>query len=244
MYCDKEGGLKKLDLNERATSLAITCNHQIKVYGDAFIGRFSDDESKDWSRLDFGYTDMNSDALWIIETKKQNYGKKMDSYSTSGTMQNLMNNQNIATKTTSSTSSPLIQSKIENAKKIENDVFDCCQTTEEVEIRFKINKNIKPTDLKIIVHFNKLQIKLPLTEIEIITNNLSTTINSKSDLHFLDFKQLIDEKGANLFDKIGVDNSTWNIEEDFKNNKNNEKYVVITLAKTNTNNKMQLLSFN
>jgi hypothetical protein len=56
-----------------------------------------DDESKDWSRLDFGYTDMNSDALWI--------------------MQNLMNNQNIATKTTSFASSLLIQ-YIEFTKKL------------------------------------------------------------------------------------------------------------------------------
>jgi hypothetical protein len=78
---------------------------------------------------------------------------------------------------------------------------------------------------------------------EIITNNnLSTTTNSYSDFHFSYFKQLINENGANLFDKIDVDNSTWNIEEDFKNYQNNEKYVVITLAKTNTNNWMHLIN--
>lgn len=93
MYCDSNGQSKSLPVNTRATSLANCCGHNTTIYGDAFIGRCFDDESKPWERKDFTVADMNSDAPWVINARKKNQGKNMNSYSTSGTMQNFLKQQ-------------------------------------------------------------------------------------------------------------------------------------------------------
>jgi hypothetical protein len=40
--------------------------------GDAFVGRFHDDESMEWNRLDFSLEEASPDAHWVKTCAEQN----------------------------------------------------------------------------------------------------------------------------------------------------------------------------
>jgi len=71
LYCDGNAVGKGAAINSRATDLARCCGHAgLVVYGDAFIGRYYDNEDEEWSRVSISEIEVQSDAPWVIACSK------------------------------------------------------------------------------------------------------------------------------------------------------------------------------
>ena len=71
LYCDGNAVGKGAAINARATDLARCCGHSgLVVYGDAFIGRYYDNEDEEWSRVSISEGEVQSDAPWVISCAK------------------------------------------------------------------------------------------------------------------------------------------------------------------------------
>ena len=212
MYCDRNGKFKQLPINTRATSLAKACANDLIVYGDAFIGRCLDDESKEWTRLNFDLKDMNSDAEWVIEANIKNNGKNMNKFSTSGTLENIMKQNNTSIVTGSST--------IESEKVIDN--FDgnvsYTQANDEIEIKITLKINIKKSDVNVIIKSKSLQLINK-------SNNLESLFHKEATGE-LDMK-IINVNELPLWSNVDVSSSTWTLEK-YKNEYN---ILIISLSK-------------
>ncbi|KAG1678590.1 hypothetical protein FOA52_012597 [Chlamydomonas sp. UWO 241] len=64
MYCDDQAQIKQLDLNPRASQVAMACGKRLEVRGDAFLARVFDNED-DFKRLDLGLAEVSSSAAWV-----------------------------------------------------------------------------------------------------------------------------------------------------------------------------------
>eukprot|EP00937_MAST-01D_sp_MAST-1D-sp2_P001924 g1924.t1 len=70
MYVDDQGSSKELSFNARASQIARACHCPTQVLGDAFIGRFFDNED-DFARRDFRVDELRDDAPWMQEARQQ-----------------------------------------------------------------------------------------------------------------------------------------------------------------------------
>eukprot|EP00811_Abedinium_folium_P000486 NODE_10445_length_1351_cov_6.040033.p1 GENE.NODE_10445_length_1351_cov_6.040033~~NODE_10445_length_1351_cov_6.040033.p1 ORF type:complete len:308 (+),score=77.17 NODE_10445_length_1351_cov_6.040033:82-1005(+) len=71
VYCDDKGVAKELEENRRVSGLVQACGYVGQTFrGDCFIGRVFDDTEDEWRRIDFTFADCNSDAPWVLETKR------------------------------------------------------------------------------------------------------------------------------------------------------------------------------
>eukprot|EP01038_Epipyxis_sp_PR26KG_P007523 gene7523-10249_t len=213
MYCDRDGSAKSLPPNTRATSLANVCNHNIVIYGDAFVGRYHDDESLPWERLDFSLADMSSDADWVKFTQKQNAGKKMGGYSTSGTLENMMKQQSTSTQIPPESKVVDISSQIDTESNV-----NWAQTNEELEIRIKISHNVTSKDVKLTIKSTRL-----------ILNLKDFGIEQELSHDSIEWKLFNQVGGVELWSKIDPDCSTWNLES---TSKGEERLLVISLTKS------------
>lgn len=223
MYCDRNGQAKNLPLNVRASSICQVCAVQTAVYGDAFIGRAHDDESIPWVRMDFTQKDISADAQWIRYAAEKNKGKNMGSYTTSGQMENMANQQmaqasaGAAKKSGKGTLSPssvaaaAAQLPVEKAPEVPS----WNQSGEEVEIKVRLPVNAKKKDLVVKIQSNKLQLSFK-------NRDLLADYNHRNEVD----RKIIFGGGADLFDRIDVDSSTWNMETIGA-----EQYIVFSLAK-------------
>jgi len=71
LYVDDQGIMKTLPVNVRASSICQEVGRPTRVLGDAFIGRYFDNENK-FQRMDFTLADLNTDAPWWKTAKKAN----------------------------------------------------------------------------------------------------------------------------------------------------------------------------
>mmetsp|Transcript_32369 Transcript_32369/g.44352 ORF Transcript_32369/g.44352 Transcript_32369/m.44352 type:complete len:251 (-) Transcript_32369:42-794(-) len=195
MYCDRNGIAKKLPINERATSIARSCNHDMTVYGDVFIGRCHDDESLPWERVDFTLDDLNSDSTWIAEARRKNKGKPTSNFSTSGTIENILKQQSNTNK-----SVPIDSS----ATTIGNSSWS--QTSDEIEWRVFLADFVKKTDIIVSIRSNRVKLSSRLSDSQGIWKNLESLSSLDS--------QLIQSEGAELWANIDVDSSTWTLGKD------------------------------
>jgi hypothetical protein len=97
MYSHCDGKDSGLEINSRATEIAQACGHlSTIVYGDAFLSRYYDNEDEEWKRLDFHISEADLSSEWIQEVSRMNQGKNMSSYTTGGTLQQILTNSQAA----------------------------------------------------------------------------------------------------------------------------------------------------
>lgn len=143
LYADANAQSKNFGFNERASEIARSCGHSnISVYGDAFIGRYFDDENTDWKRRNFVLSEAQSNAEWVKQCQLENSGKNMNKYSTSGTVSNILNN---STQSTSETSSRFVIS----------------QTDSEVDIQLVVDQSISAKQVNVIFKPTNVRVVLP-----------------------------------------------------------------------------------
>lgn len=201
IYCDRNGQVNGCPVNSRISSLAFFCQHKLAIYGDAFIGRYHDDERYEWKRLDFSILDMKSDADWVVQTQNMNRGKNLGSLSTSGQMQKIINNQpgqNEAPPATVFTST-VQQPEIGNSTW--SDVGD------EVEVMVKLDESVKKSDIEVTIRSTSLQIG-----IKDPAKDASCLLRDSNTLNALDEK-IFKFRGANeLMHPVDTSGSNWTIE--------------------------------
>jgi hypothetical protein len=210
LYCDQNGKLKNLELNTRATSLVQACGHANQIFGDAFIGRYYDNEEFPWERRDFVFEDMQSDAAWVIEARNRNQGKNAaTAYSTSSVLQNMLNSNNTAMINDAPKSTTMARTDFVADQPID-DNLTWSQTSDEVEIRLKLNKDVKKSDLAVKLQSKKLQIT--------VKNDSSLTLTHP----------VFGIEGSPLSNSIDPDSSAWTLEKSSAG----DVIVVFTLAKS------------
>jgi hypothetical protein len=221
LYCDRNGQAKYLAQNQRATSLCQSCSLNTVVYGDAFIGRAHDDESLPWERMNFDSTDLSSDAPWLLLAQTTNRGKNMGSYTTSGSLQNMMNQQKQAPAQLNNSKAAAQSS---GANKIDTTWH---QTTEDIEFSVSIPNHLKASDIDVKIQSSRVQLSLktPMAADDdtLVRNAIESAVISAS--------------GAELYGRIDVSNSTWNVEK----LKDGSLVVVFSLSKGDTTSWPQLL---
>jgi len=72
VYCDDRAIAKGAEMNERATQFCMSAGWNQGVLGDAFIGRFKDDNMDQFERMDFKISDLDSSAAWIKGAREFN----------------------------------------------------------------------------------------------------------------------------------------------------------------------------
>jgi len=212
MYCDQNGKLKKLDLNSRASSLCQSCGHLNQIYGDVFVGRYHDDESLPWERLDFGLDDLNSDASWMLDAKRKNEGRASGAYSTSGVLQNMLKSDNTAV--INGDFADYRQKVKELGDHVETEFLEWSQTNDEVEVRIRTGQNINKADIAVKMQAKKLQVT--------IRNATASWSDSSSAA-----SKILSPTGAELYSTIDPDCSAWTIDR----SKHDDAVIVFTLSK-------------
>ncbi|RYH10028.1 hypothetical protein EON65_39735, partial [archaeon] len=144
MYCDQAGKTKELPLNQRASSIASICHYHSPIHGDVFFGRYHDDESMEWERLDFTSADLSSDAEWVQSAQRMNKNKNMASGTSSGMLQNLLkaNNTSVVDEFAINPTSSSAQERSEDK------YVHWSQTSEEVEVRVTLPLTSTPNPIK------------------------------------------------------------------------------------------------
>uniref|UniRef100_A0A7R9VTC5 Uncharacterized protein n=1 Tax=Chlamydomonas euryale TaxID=1486919 RepID=A0A7R9VTC5_9CHLO len=66
LYCDDQAQFKQLELNPRASQIAMCAGKPLEVRGDVFLARVFDNE-KDFQRMDFTLSEMSSSASWVMQ---------------------------------------------------------------------------------------------------------------------------------------------------------------------------------
>ena len=57
------------------------------------ISRYYDNEDEEWARRDISVAEMDLSSEWIVRAANQNKGKSMGSYTTGGSLQNFLSQQ-------------------------------------------------------------------------------------------------------------------------------------------------------
>lgn len=208
MYCDQAGKTKELPLNHRASSIATVCHYYSPIHGDVFFGRYHDDESMEWERLDFTSADLSSDAEWVQSAQRMNKNKNMASGTSSGMLQNLLkaNNTSVIDEYAMNTTPK---------EGSEDRYVQWTQTGEEVEVRIALPASpIKASDLTIKIKSKSLHIAPKLPSLE--------PWASGQPVH-----EVMSAEGAQLGGAVDVDSSGWTLERQ----KDGVVVIVVTLAK-------------
>jgi hypothetical protein len=211
MYCDATGKAKNFEINSRATSIANLCGYNMQVYGDAYFGKYHDDESMEWERLDFSSADLSSEADWLKLAQRMNQGKKLGGATTSGLLQNMLKSNNTTVIDEEKLSEDTTNSS--NA----DPYLTWNQTSDEMEVRIKlpISHNIKSSELDIKIKGKFLQV-IPKR-----ANSMEPWAGANESLH------KVMTTGADLWGNIDVDSSAWTLEKH-----SDHTNIVITLAKS------------
>ena len=228
IYCDRNGQSSNKPINKRVTSLAAFCQHKTSIYGDAFIGRYHDDERYEWKRLDFSLSDMKSEAAWVLQTQKMNRGKNMGGLSTSGQMHKIINNQPAAAATAAAggtgggesiTAPPVFDMTpaVPAASIGGNTTWS--DTGDDIEVTIRLADSVKKSDLSIAVRSTSLQFSCKDPTID-----ATTLFRDPTDLNPIDTQILGSDELAHMVD---ASTSTWTMER----TKTMGLHVLFTLCK-------------
>lgn len=221
MYCDPGASAKALVVNGRATSLVHRCGYKDTViYGDCFIGRCFDDENFEWERRNFKSTEVSEDSVWVTEAQRMNAGKNMNSYSTSGSMQNILNQnkQNNASPAVSSAAAD-----VSVVPTVESSLWEQNADKDQIEIQINVPLDTKASHIKVTFKSDRMILRLPAST-DALLGEIESTENREVSM-------LCRPDGASLCSTVLVDDCTWSLESTKKMKGNPAKRtLVITLA--------------
>jgi HSP20 family molecular chaperone IbpA len=225
MYSDQLGKNKNLPINNRAVSVATLCKYSEPIHGDVFFGKYHDDESKPWVRLDFSMDDLKSDAEWIqVAQIKNKEGKK--AASTSSVLENMMKQQQGNNNNNTQFISNAEEEKGPSGPRTENEALNWTQSEDEVEVRVKVPGNLKASDFNIQIKSSKLQI--------LLKSGQTIPFSSEGNVG-----KIFQAGGAELARKIDPDSSSWQLE---KSKDGKETTIILTLGKDSKARWLELLA--
>ena len=214
LYSDDKGRLRPNAIkNERATMLALECGHiSVEVYGDAFVGRYKDDELEDiWERIDFGVADFE-DKAWrnSARVKGGGGGSGVEGQGNAASLSSMMAKMNGAQGQGGGQAPNVMDlgaaaggkaASKDRVVEAETEDFTWNQTNDEVEIVYKnIPDSTTSKDVRVTFGFNWISAKVG-----------SVDFGKKT-----------------LGGKVIVDDCVWTIE---KGGGGGGKEVMVTLAK-------------
>lgn len=136
-------------------------------------------------------------------------GKNMEKYSSSGALTNMLQNPSTTTTVSSATTT------IDATSNHDEGLLQWTQSREDVEIRILLADGYKSKDVKIVMKSTFLSVHFLTPIAHLITD---TTMENSSISKI--------QKGAELFGKINVDESSWSVDGEGA-----KRGLTITLAK-------------
>ena len=155
LYCDDKGKSKKLQLNERAIGLGMSCGLVGQTFnGDVFFSRVFDDGENHWFRMNFGMADVSSSAEWVKRTAAQAANKLTSGPSS---LSGLAEQFSMRTG-----SSPTVASEDTSAAPTsgETSVYKWYQTNEEIEVTILTGSDTKKSEIVVDIKPKSLKIRI------------------------------------------------------------------------------------
>jgi len=153
VYCDDKGVSKGLEENTRVSGLVQAAGYPGQTFkGDCFVGRVYDDNEEEWRRMDFTLKDCNTDAPWIVKTKKQRSNRSSSDMT------------NMASKLGANNPAHINPSTLADAalKGGETAEYSWKQNDEEVEVTFKKEGLQKGDKKNVKVAFSSKRLKVEI----------------------------------------------------------------------------------
>ena len=219
LYCDGNSAFKKNGkiVNTRATAIARACGHgSIVVMGDCYAGRAHDDESKEWERLDFQVSELDTSANWVQHAARCNAGKNLSGYSTSGALSALQAQQGGGKGTASA--APPAPVGPPPSEFSSSEMFVWNQTDEEVEVRMKLPAGMLSKHLCVEIGADRLYVgrKNAKSSSEAILEGVDPQFSSGEG----------PDRGAKLSGAVSTGDSTWSIADEREG-----RMLTVSLAK-------------
>lgn len=215
LYCDGNSSFRDESanrLNIRATGLAASCGFKdMAIMGDCFIGRALDDERVEWERLDFTAAEISAGAEWVKMSARLNKGKNMSSWTTSGTLQKMANQQGPPSVSTAAPAAVPVVEEVDVATG-----FNFKEDDEDVEVRMKVPKEIPSKNLLVLIKPQGIVVGL---------KSVSKTSGTEIDGVNKEFT-CNGEAGAKLKGQVDTEESTWSVASE-----RDGRWLTITLAK-------------
>ena len=164
---------------------------------------------------------MNSDSEWVIDANLKNNNKNMNSYSTTGALENIMKqNSNPSIMTDNNNNNN--EKHSDTTTTTGNVTYT--QTNDDIEIRITLSINTKKSDFNLIIKTKTIQL---------INKSSSNNSNNNSNIFFIESTnndldtQITGAKGLELWSGVDTSSSTWTLEK-YKNDYN---ILIISLNK-------------
>lgn len=236
MYSDGNAAVKHLPINERATALLQYCGiNNVAVLGDAFIGKYYDNEEFPWERRDLCLSDV-CDSLtgaiskdsWLCSTAAAcNAGKDMSKYTTSGQLQNMLNNSAANNQPLSTSPSAIVWT----------------QTDEEVELSLPVPLGTTTKDIQIKFSRQQLLCRVITWDRVLQSHRIDALTESDESLRTV----LLAMQGSTpmpLYDAIQSSECTWTIDKGHTAKISSVDCVYVTLTMTKSMHGLRWLQWN
>jgi CS domain len=161
----------EVPFNARANALLTACGHQVRrndaseggnaIYGDAFVGRALDDESRDWERLDFTVDDVDPASDWCRQARAVGgvggAGRKAAASLVNLAQQMGSRSPSVITPPDRSTTNDASYG-MDGAAALNEPWGTWTQTAEEVELKLAVPKETTTKDCCVQFHRNRIRV--------------------------------------------------------------------------------------
>jgi CS domain len=159
-------------LNPRANALLTACGHQVRhndaagnggnaIYGDAFVGRALDDESREWERLDFTAADVDPGADWCRTARAVGggggAGRKAAASLVNIAQQMGSTSPSVVTPPDGSTTQEESYG-MDGAAAVKESWGTWTQTADEVELKLAVPEETTTKDCRLQFHRNRIRV--------------------------------------------------------------------------------------
>ena len=159
--------------NKRATALVTGCGLSTAIQGDAFVGRYYDNEEHDvWERRDFVTADAHPSATWCVQARQASGGSSSQASSLSGILQQQLQGSNTTVVQPPPSSSNNAFGT--NGSFVMETWGRWSQTDEEVEVLFPIDATVSSKDVQIVFKRSSLSVKIQ--DKVVLTGNLFNAV--------------------------------------------------------------------
>lgn len=195
IYCANDGKERNLRPNKRAVDILRDCGHTSfsmnqtensqTLLGDAFIGRYHDDEAQNiWKRVDFTIDEIVSDRKWCEQARRKGGGGgqgNSSASSLSGIMNQTLNKNNTYQQRQSlqnqllSASDTAENTNGETIAEFEGNPYVWSQSQEDVELKFNVAGGTKAKYCKVV--FTKSSLKVTVAGQTLFQGSLNSEIS-------------------------------------------------------------------